>query len=86
MSSIKNLNIENKLSSRIMNHLVDGIEVVNDSISYDIILNDIELMKEIHHILFEIHIQNGFLICPESNRKFPIKDGIPNMLLHEDEV
>jgi multifunctional methyltransferase subunit TRM112 len=43
-------------------------------------------MKEIHHILFEIHIQNGFLICPESNRKFPIKDGIPNMLLHEDEV
>lgn len=67
-------------------HLLDDIEVVNDSISYDIILNDIELMKEIHHILFEIHIQNGFLICPESNRKFPIKDGIPNMLLHEDEV
>jgi multifunctional methyltransferase subunit TRM112 len=28
----------------------------------------------------------GILLCPDTGRKFPIKDGIPNMILHEDEV
>ena len=28
----------------------------------------------------------GELECPETGRKFPIKRGIPNMLLDEDEV
>jgi multifunctional methyltransferase subunit TRM112 len=44
------------------------------------------LMSEIHHLLFEVHVQNGALICPTTGRRFPVKDGIPNMLLHEDEV
>lgn len=48
--------------------------------------DDEELMKKIHHVLFEIHVQDGNLICPETGRKFPIKNGIPNMLLNEDEV
>jgi hypothetical protein len=26
------------------------------------------------------------LTCPETGRKFPVTKGIPNMLLHEDEV
>jgi hypothetical protein len=26
------------------------------------------------------------LVCPETGRKFPVNKGIPNMLLHEDEV
>lgn len=43
-------------------------------------------LKKIHHVLFEIHVIEGTLICPESGRRFPVKDGIPNMLLHEDEV
>ena len=30
---------------------------------------------------------NFFLqVCPETGRKFPVADGIPNMLLNEDEV
>jgi multifunctional methyltransferase subunit TRM112 len=45
-----------------------------------------ENLRRLHHALFEIHINEGFLICPESGRRFPIKDGIPNMILHEDEV
>lgn len=45
-----------------------------------------ETLRKYHHLLFEIHILDGSLVCPESSRKFPIKDGIPNMLLHEDEI
>lgn len=43
-------------------------------------------LKELHHILFEVHVMDGDLVCPESGRIFLIKEGIPNMLLHEDEV
>lgn len=43
-------------------------------------------LRELHHALFEIHLQDGYLICPTSGRRFHVKDGIPNMLLHEDEV
>ena len=60
---------------------LDSIEEVTDG-TYD----DEELMKKIHHVLFEIHVQDGNLICPETGRKFPVKNGIPNMLLNEDEV
>lgn len=37
-------------------------------------------------MLLEVEVINGDLLCPESGRKFPINDGIPNMLLNEDEV
>ena len=47
---------------------------------------DSEFLGKVHHILMEIDIINGDLICPETERKFPITDGIPNMLLNEDEV
>ena len=43
-------------------------------------------LRQLHHALFEIHVVEGVLLCPESGRRFPVKDGIPNMLLHEDEV
>lgn len=46
----------------------------------------IEDLKVLHHLLFEIHVMDGELVCPESGRLFSIKEGIPNMLLHEDEV
>lgn len=45
-----------------------------------------EFLKKAHHVLMEIDIINGELICPETGRKFPINDGIPNFLLNEDEV
>jgi len=50
------------------------------------LLQNEDILKAIHHILFEINIESGKLICPESGREFLIADGIPNMLLHEDEV
>ena len=48
-------------------------------------LND-DLLKQLHHILFEVEVMEGCLVCPESGREFPITRGIPNMLLTEEEV
>eukprot|EP01038_Epipyxis_sp_PR26KG_P004971 gene4971-6954_t len=60
---------------------IDKIE----SVTEDNLSNE-DFLRLIHHIMFEIHVQDGFLICPTTGRQFPVKDGIPNMLLHEDEV
>ncbi|XP_014777274.1 multifunctional methyltransferase subunit TRM112-like protein [Octopus bimaculoides] len=48
--------------------------------------NNDEFLKKVHHALIEIEVDEGELICPETGRKFTIKNGIPNMLLNEDEV
>lgn len=48
--------------------------------------NDPEFLKKAHFILMEVDVVTGELICPETGRKFPINNGIPNMLLNEDEV
>ena len=37
-------------------------------------------------MLLEVEVIEGELECPESGRKFPIKKGIPDMRLNEDEV
>lgn len=37
-------------------------------------------------ICWQVEVVEGELECPESGRKFPISEGIPNMLLREDEV
>lgn len=47
---------------------------------------DDEAVALFQKVLFDIHVMQGQLICPDTQRKFPIKDGIPNMILHEDEV
>jgi multifunctional methyltransferase subunit TRM112 len=48
--------------------------------------NNHAFLRKAHHVLMEIEVINGDLVCPETGRKFPISDGIPNMLLNEDEV
>lgn len=47
---------------------------------------DEQLLRAVHHALLEVHVKKGKLVCPESGREFPVIDGIPNMLLREDEV
>jgi multifunctional methyltransferase subunit TRM112 len=49
-------------------------------------LTDELLIQTLHTILMDVHIVEGHLVCPDTGRKFPIKEGIPNMILHEDEV
>ncbi|XP_060594896.1 multifunctional methyltransferase subunit TRM112-like protein [Ruditapes philippinarum] len=45
-----------------------------------------DFLKKTHHVLLEVEVIEGELVCPESGRKFPVTNGIPNMLLNEDEV
>lgn len=45
-----------------------------------------EFLRSTHQVLVEVEVMEGELQCPESGRKFPITEGIPNMLLREDEV
>jgi multifunctional methyltransferase subunit TRM112 len=47
---------------------------------------DSSTLEALYHVLFNIHIIEGELVCPDTGRKFPIKQGIPNMILHEDEI
>ncbi|KAL0699855.1 hypothetical protein Bca4012_055977 [Brassica carinata] len=47
---------------------------------------DETFLRKLHHALLELHLEEGALVCPETGRKFPVSKGIPNMLLHEDEV
>mmetsp|Transcript_5804 Transcript_5804/g.12896 ORF Transcript_5804/g.12896 Transcript_5804/m.12896 type:complete len:126 (-) Transcript_5804:219-596(-) len=48
-------------------------------------LDDATLSK-LHKVVMDIHLIEGALICPDTGRRFPVKEGIPNMILHEDEV
>lgn len=50
------------------------------------VLDSDEFLGKFHHALLEIHLEQGALVCPQTGRKFPVNKGIPNMLLHEDEV
>jgi len=45
-----------------------------------------DFLKILHTVLLEISVKEGELLCPSCNRAFPIKAGIPNLLLNEDEV
>ena len=49
-------------------------------------LQNEEILKKLHKVLLEVEIIEGELICPETGRKFPITNGIPNMLINDDEV
>jgi multifunctional methyltransferase subunit TRM112 len=40
----------------------------------------------LYRFLFDIHLLEGHLVCPDTGRKFPVSQGIPNMVLHEDEL
>jgi multifunctional methyltransferase subunit TRM112 len=47
---------------------------------------DETMLINLHKVLFDLHVIEGHLVCPDTGRKFPVKEGIPNMILHEDEI
>jgi multifunctional methyltransferase subunit TRM112 len=49
-------------------------------------LNTADILKYIHHVLFENVIVKGSLVCPNCSRDYQIDDGIPNMILRDDEI
>ena len=49
-------------------------------------LEDEMFLKAVHDVIMDFHVMEGDLVCPKCERKFPVSMGIPNMLLHDDEV
>ncbi|KAF9650405.1 trm112, partial [Thelephora ganbajun] len=47
---------------------------------------DDDLLKALHHVLLEIHVEEGQMTCPNCRHVYPISNGIPNMLLAEHEI
>ncbi|KAA1476382.1 Trm112p-domain-containing protein [Dentipellis sp. KUC8613] len=47
---------------------------------------DDDFLKHLHHVLLEIHIDEGAMVCPNCKHVYPISSGIPNMLLAENEI
>ena len=47
---------------------------------------DDAFLKAVHTALMDVHVKNGKLECPKCARQYPIVNGIPNLLLHPDEV
>jgi len=47
---------------------------------------DEEFLRRLHHVLLEIHIEEGAMVCPNCGHVYPIASGIPNMLLAEHEI
>eukprot|EP00803_Ostreobium_quekettii_P007174 evm.model.scf_705.2 EVM.evm.TU.scf_705.2 scf_705:13464-16792(+) len=48
-------------------------------------LQDEDFLRRFHHALLEVVLIEGALVCPETGRRFPVRKGIPNLLLNEDE-
>ena len=43
------------------------------------------LMKNVYHLLFNLNVVSGSLICQNCGRVYPIEKSIPNMLLEDRE-
>ncbi|KAI0665496.1 Trm112p-domain-containing protein [Trametes maxima] len=49
-------------------------------------VDDQVFWKKLHHVLLEIHVEEGAMVCPNCKHVYPISNGIPNMLLAEHEI
>jgi multifunctional methyltransferase subunit TRM112 len=46
---------------------------------------DDEFCKALYHILMNVHLIEGALICPVTGREFPVRNEIPNFIISEEE-
>ncbi|CAD6193524.1 unnamed protein product [Caenorhabditis auriculariae] len=44
-----------------------------------------DILRELHRVLFCIEVIEGELECPDTGRRFPIHDSIPNLLVEDNE-
>lgn len=44
-----------------------------------------QFLQALYHILMNVQLMKGMLTCPVTGREFPVTDGIPNMMLEEEE-
>ncbi|GMK58584.1 hypothetical protein CspeluHIS016_0600260 [Cutaneotrichosporon spelunceum] len=45
-----------------------------------------EQIQQLHHVLLEMHVEEGCMTCRGCGHIYPIQNGIPNMLLAEHEI
>ncbi|CAM9248281.1 unnamed protein product [Ectocarpus sp. 4 AP-2014] len=50
------------------------------------LLEDSSFLEALHRVLMDMHVVEGTLVCPETGRRFPIAEGVPNLMCTEDEV
>ena len=62
-----------------------GLNGLPDQYS-DALLEDESFLVAMHNLLIDIHVDTGTLTCPETGYKFPIANGLPDMLLPEDKA
>jgi multifunctional methyltransferase subunit TRM112 len=59
----------------------DAIGLKNTPAEFDTqLLADNDFVLAMHNLLMDIHVIKGFLVCPESGRRFPIENRIVNMM------
>jgi multifunctional methyltransferase subunit TRM112 len=46
-------------------------------------MEDDGFLRALHHVLLEVCLSEGALVCPGSGRRFPVVKGVPNMLLSD---
>lgn len=61
-----------------------GLSTLPPHLTEDMV-NDVTFMQALYHVLMNVHLVKGILTCPVTGREFPVQDGIPNMILDEDE-
>ena len=78
----------NKLDKRGLNQFCKDLNIVKFDLTNieDKFLEDNQFLQYIHHVMNEICIEEGSLICPNCGREYPIKKGIINMVLNDDEL
>ena len=63
-----------------------GESKLPETVTEGMLKDDEEFLRAFHHALLELMLEEGALVCPETGRRFPVHKGVPNLLLHEDEV
>ncbi|PIO67216.1 hypothetical protein TELCIR_11045 [Teladorsagia circumcincta] len=82
----------NFLSSRFLKNVTNGYPLIlraNQIANKEVEFNEnfvLNMMPKLHRVMLCVEIVDGELECPDTGRKFPIKDGIPNLLVNENEV
>ena len=61
-----------------------GISTLPPTLTEELV-QDPSFLRALYHILMNVHLVKGMLTCPATGREFPVQDGIPNMMLEEEE-
>lgn len=60
-----------------------GVTALPEEVGEEL-LRDEGFLQALHHVLLDVHVIEGALICPDTGRRFEIRGGVPNMQLDDD--